>query len=143
MIISPFTTPIAQASYDSMRKEGVENERVGNIHFAIQMANMVAHTATPLYMTSMSNPHIMSYAYKGLPAERFGIAKAMSSRKEFQMMSSKSYQMGSVAARRFGPRAANIAGKFAVRAVPGLGWAMLAYDAYDLVANQRLFGIQL
>ena len=40
-------------------------------------------------------------------------------------------------------KAAHMAGRVAFRAVPGLGWAMLAYDVYDLIANDRLFGVNL
>jgi len=150
MIISPFTTPLAQRSYDRARADPSELEgRAGGIHFGIQMGNLLAHTSMPLILTRMSNPHIMSYAYKGLDAAKFGTAAAIRSRKEFQMASSAAFRMGESAGAfamkgtRFAGKGARFGGKFAVRAVPGLGWAMLAYDAYDLAANRRLFGIQL
>jgi len=150
MIISPFTSPIAQRSYDRIRDDPSELEgRTGGIHFGIQMGNALAHITMPLLLTRTSNPHIMSFAYKGLDASKYGIAAASRSRKEFQIASSRAFQMGesfgafAMKGTKYAPKAARFGGKFAVRAVPGLGWAMLAYDAYDLAANRRLFGIQL
>jgi len=105
---------------------------------------MFSHTAVPISLTRMSNPHILSYGYAGISAERYGIAAAISDRKAFQMASSPAYQLGSRLGKRAGLKAgARVTGRIAARAIPGLGWAMLAYDAYDLVANQRLFGVQL
>ena len=141
MIIPVVTTPWAQWSMDSMKDDGFGTS--GNAplaHVGIQIGNVVAHTSMPLYLTSMSNPHVMSYAYKGLDPMRFGMKNAMKSRKEFQMMSSQAYRLG---AKIGGRRAAHTAGRIAFRAVPGLGWAMLAYDVYDLIANDRLFGVNL
>jgi len=144
VIVDIFTRPWAQWSYDLMKEEG-PGERAGQplAHLVIQAANVAANVAPAMILTSMSNPHVMSYAYKGLDPMKFGMKTAMKSRKEFQMASSRSYQIGEAALKRFGPRAAKTGGKFAFKAIPGLGWALLAYDAYDLVANQRLFGIQL
>jgi hypothetical protein len=137
MIISPMAD---YALRIADRQDGQNNpSMIAGIH----AVNAVANLALPVTMTSMSNPHFMSYAYKGLPAETFGIQRAIDSRRNFQMMSSKSYQIGSKAAARLGPKAAHIGGKFAVKAIPGIGWAMLAYDAYDFVVNRRLFGIRL
>ena len=114
------------------------------MHFTAQMVNVVTHTAGPLYMTSMSNPSIYSYAYAGISAERYGIAANVADRKAFQMASSPAYQAGEKFGKRLGLKTgARTAGRFATRAIPGLGWAILAYDAYDLIANQRLFGVQL
>ena len=150
MIISPFTTPIAQRSYDRIRDDQTSLEgREGNIHFGIQMGNIMAHISTPIILTRMSNPHIMSYAYAGLDPEKFGTKAAVRSRKEFQMASSRAFRMGEtiggtmMKGTRYAGRAAKVGGRFAVKAIPGLGWSMLAYDVYDLAANRRLFGIQL
>jgi hypothetical protein len=144
MIVDLFTRPWAQWSYDHMREYG-PGERAGQplAHLVIQAANVAANVAPAMILTSMSNPHYMSYAYKGLDPMKFGMKTAMRSRKEFQMASSRSFQIGETALKRFGPRVAKQGGKFAFKAIPGIGWALLAYDAYDLVANQRLFGIQL
>jgi len=141
VIIPVITTPWAQWSMDSMKDDGFGTE--GNAplaHAGIQIGNLVAHTSMPFHLTRMSNPHIMSYAYKGLDPERFGMKTAMKSRKQFQMMSSQAYRLG---AKVGGKKAAHMAGKVAFRAIPGLGWAMLAYDVYDLIANDRLFGVNL
>ena len=150
MIISPFTTPLAQRSYDRARAEPSELEgRAGGIHFGIQMGNLLAHVSMPLILTRMSNPHIMSYAYEGLDAAKFGTAAAVRSRKEFQIASSRAFRMGesiggyAMKGTKYAGRGARLGGKMAVKAVPGLGWSMLAYDVYDLAANRRLFGIQL
>ena len=150
VIISPFTTPVAQRSYDRIRKNPSELEgRTGGIHFGIQMTNALAHIAMPLMLTSMSNPHIMSYAYGGLDASKFGIAAATRSRREFQMASSRAFQIGESIAgyamkgTRYARPAAKMGGRVAVRAIPGLGWSLLAYDVYDLAINKRLFGIKL
>ncbi len=133
------TSPFAQWALDhASRDDGEPNNPA--MYFGILGITAVADTAVPVYMTSMSNPHIMSYAYPGLPPERFGMKKSIASRKQFQMMSSKSYQLG---ARIGGKRFAQTAGRVAFRAVPGLGWAMLAYDVYDFIANDRLFGVKL
>jgi len=150
MIISPFTSPLAQRSYDRARADPSELEgRAGGIHFGIQMGNLLAHVSMPVILTRMSNPHIMSYAYEGLDAAKFGTAAAVRSRKEFQIASSRAFRMGETVGTfatkgtRFAGKGARLGGKFAVKAVPGLGWGMLAYDVYDLAANRRLFGIQL
>ena len=150
MIISPFTTPVAQRSYDRIRSDQTSLEgREGGIHFGIQMGNIMAHISTPIILTRMSNPHIMSYAYAGLDPSKFGTMAAIRSRKEFQMASSRAFRMGEslggyvMKGTKFAGRAGRIGGRFAFKAVPGLGWSMLAYDAYDLAANRRLFGIQL
>jgi hypothetical protein len=36
-----------------------------------------------------------------------------------------------------------IGGKIGARLIPGAGWAMLAYDAYDLTVNRSLWGFDL
>jgi hypothetical protein len=46
---------------------------------------------------------------------------------------SPAYKVGA----RFGGR---IGGKIAGRAIPFVGWAMLAYDVYDVVVNRSLWG---
>jgi len=166
VIIPVITTPWAQWSMDSMKDDGFGTS--GNAplaHVGIQIGNVVAHTSMPFYLTRMSNPHIMSYAYKGLDPMRFGLKAAMSSRKEFQMMSSQAYRLGAKigehiawptkhpvflpgskqgqAALKSMRKGARIGGRVGFRAIPGLGWAMLAYDVYDLIANDRLFGVNL
>jgi len=35
---------------------------------------------------------------------------------------------------------AKVGGKVGARLIPGLGWAMLAYDAYDIAVNRSLWG---
>ena len=39
--------------------------------------------------------------------------------------------------------AAKLGGKLAGRFVPGVGWALLAYDVYDIAANRSLWGFDL
>jgi len=144
MITPVFTTPWAQWSYDTVREDGISSDEEVFIHGYLQMTNMFSHTAIPISLTRMSNPHILSYGYAGISAERYGIAAAVADRKAFQAASSPAYQLGSRLGKRAGLKAgARVTGRIAARAIPGLGWAMLAYDAYDLVANQRLFGVQL
>jgi len=144
MITPVFTTPWAQWSYDTVREDGISTDEEVFVHGYLQLTNMFSHTAVPISLTRMSNPHILSYGYAGISAERYGIAAAISDRKAFQMASSPAYQLGSRLGKRAGLKAgARVTGRIAARAIPGLGWAMLAYDAYDLVANQRLFGVQL
>ncbi len=36
-----------------------------------------------------------------------------------------------------------IGGRIGARLIPGVGWAMLAYDVYDIAANQSLWGFDL
>lgn len=150
MIISPITGRWAQWSYDKVMTDGPGKS--GNaplVHFGIQLGNIVAHVSTPLYLTRMSNPHLMSYAYKGLDPLKFGMKTAMASRKEFQTASSKAFRMGENVGRtmfkgtRYAGRGARVGGRVAFKAIPGIGWGMLAYDAYDLLANKRLFGVKL
>jgi len=163
MITPVFTTPWAQWSYDTAREDGISTDQEVMIHGYLQVANALSHTAIPISMTRMSNPHILSYGYAGISAERHGIAAAMADRKAFQRASSAAfkvgedigyhlgahYHMGDVSKKALAKRhlrgkaMAKIGGRIASRAIPGLGWALLAYDAYDLVANQRLFGVQL
>lgn len=38
---------------------------------------------------------------------------------------------------------AKIGGRIGSRLIPGVGWAMLAYDVYDIAANQSLWGFKL
>ncbi len=144
MIIPVLSTRWAQWSYDSAKDSGDAGNLLHPMHFTAQLSNVVTHTAGPLYMTSMSNPSIYSYAYAGVNAERYGIAANVADRKAFQMASSPAYRAGEKFGKRIGLKGgARTAGRIATRAIPGLGWAMLAYDAYDLIANQRLFGVQL
>ncbi|AXH79433.1 MAG: hypothetical protein [Circular genetic element sp.] len=158
MIISPFTNWGAQESYDylkSGKEPQTQREMFG--HFAIQMANMVTDIYPIAMLTSMSNPHRMAYLYEGVDAAKYGIRAAEASRREFQIASSRAYQFGSrfmVGANRImnapykiptkvTAKLARVGGKVGFRVIPGIGWAMLAYDGYDLVANRRLFGINL
>lgn len=144
MITPIFTTPWAQWSYDTAREDGISTDAEVFIHGYLQVTNMLSHTAVPIMLTRMSNPHILSYGYKGIDAATFGIQAAVRDRKAFQLASSPAYQAGKKFGSRIGLKAgARTTGRIAARAIPGLGWAMLAYDAYDLVANQRLFGVQL
>ena len=39
--------------------------------------------------------------------------------------------------------AAKLGGKLAGRLIPGVGWALLAYDVYDIAANRSLWGFDL
>ncbi len=144
MITPVFTTPWAQWSYDTAREDGISTDAEVFIHGYLQVANAFSHTAIPISLTRMSNPHILSYGYAGISAEKHGITAAIADRKAFQQASSPAYQAGKKFGTRIGLKAgARTTGRIAARAIPGLGWAMLAYDAYDLVANQRLFGVQL
>lgn len=147
MIVTPFTTPWAQWSYDEMKSGKVFRDDTGNedlAHLGIQLGNFVAHVSGPLYLTTTGRPHIMSHAYKGIDPMKHGFRAAMRDRKAFQIASSPAYQFGEKMGKRIGLRSgAKVAGRIGARLVPGLGWAMLAYDAYDLVANQRLLGVQL
>ena len=166
MIVDLFTRPWAQWSYDHMREYG-PGDRVGQplAHLVIQAANVAANVAPAMILTSMSNPHVMSYAYKGLDPMKFGLKAAMQSRKEFQIASSQAYQIGEAIGRHIAwpsdtgimvgnskkarraralmSKGGRIGGKVAFRAIPGLGYGLLAYDVYDLTVNQRLFGIDL
>ena len=36
-----------------------------------------------------------------------------------------------------------LGGRIAGRLIPGVGWAMLAYDVYDIAANRSLWGFDL
>jgi len=150
MIISPITGRWAQWSYDEVTNHGPGSS--GNaplVHMGIQLGNMVAHMSTPVVLTRMSNPNLMSFAYKGLDPLRFGTAAAVASRREFQMASSRAFRMGEniggtiFKGTRYASRGARLGGRFAFKAIPGIGWGMLAYDAYDLIANKRLFGVKL
>lgn len=38
---------------------------------------------------------------------------------------------------------AKVGGRVGARVIPGVGWALLAYDVYDVVHNQRLWGFDL
>jgi hypothetical protein len=144
MITPIFTTPWAQWSYDTVQERGISTDAEVFTHGYLQLANMLSHTAIPIHLTRMSNPHVMSYAYAGIDASKYGIKAAIADRRAFQIASSPAYQAGEKLAKRIGMKTgARTAGRIAARAIPGLGWAMLAYDAYDLVANQRLFGVQL
>ena len=166
MIISPITGKWAQWSYDELTENGFgESGNAPLAHVGIQLGNAVAQLALPIQLTRMSNPHLMSYAYKGLDPLKFGMKAAMASRKAFQMESSMAYRMGAKlgehiawptktpvflpgskqgkAALKAMQKGARIGGRVGFRAIPGLGWSMLAYDAYDLLANKRLFGVKL
>ncbi len=166
MIISPITARWAQWSYDQVSEKGFGKE--GNAplaHLGIQLGNAVAQLALPIQLIKSANPHVMSYAYKGLDPMKFGMKAAMASRKEFQLASSPAYRIGAKigehimwpsnapvflagtkkgkAATKAIAKGARLGGRAGSRLIPGVGWAMLAYDAYDLVANDRLFGVQL
>lgn len=145
MLISPITSPIAQWSYDQATEpENQMSKAEQTLHKSVMAGHFVASVAAPAFMITMSNAHVMSYAYRGLPVDRFGTAAHLASRREFQMMSSKSYTLGRTIGRKVGLKtAAHAAGKLAFRTIPVVGWALFAYDAYDLVANRRLFGVQL
>jgi len=166
VIISPITSRWAQWSYDEVSEKGFGQK--GNAplaHLGIQLGNIVAHTFLPIQLTRMANPNVMSYAYKGLDPVKFGMKAAMTSRKEFQIASSPAYRIGAKIgehimwpsnipvfipgtekgkiATRAMAKGARIGGRIGTKLIPGLGWAMLAYDGYDLVANRRLFGVKL
>jgi len=50
--------------------------------------------------------------------------------------SSTAYQIGE----RYGGK---VGGKIAGRAIPLVGWAMLAYDVYDLIVNRSIWGFDI
>lgn len=41
------------------------------------------------------------------------------------------------------PRADILRRRFLARALPGVGWALLAFDAYDVLFNRRFWGFKL
>jgi len=41
------------------------------------------------------------------------------------------------------PRQQYLARKMVARVLPGVGWALLAYDAYDLLVNQSIWGFKV
>lgn len=139
------TTPFAQWDYDRTRRESAAgNPQNPGWFMAVQSVNMVAYVAGPLWLTTLNRPNVMSYAYKGMDPMKVGFTTAMKDRRTFQRVSSPAYQLGKGAGKKLGMKTgAKVAGRIGARLVPGLGWAMLAYDAYDLVANKRLFGVEL
>jgi len=165
MIYSPFTNWGAQASYDHIRESGVKNNKELRAHVFMQSVNLLAEVYPIAHLTSMGNPAMISYGYKGIDAARFGIVAAQADRLAFQRASSPAYRLGAsigqhlawptsarilvgnskkaVAARAAMARGARIGGRIGFKVIPGIGWAMLAYDVYDLVANKRLLGINL
>ena len=144
MIIPVISTRWAQWSYDAAQDTGDRGNLLHPLHIAAQMSNVVTHTAAPLYFTSMANPSIYSYAYSGISAERYGIAANAADRKAFQMASSPAYLAGEKFGKKLGMKTgARTMGRIATRGIPVVGWAMLAYDVYDFIANDRLFGVEL
>jgi hypothetical protein len=157
VIYSPFTNWGAQASYDHLREYGVSTNREMWAHMLVQSANLAAEITPIAALTSMSNPAMISYGYRGIDAAKFGVAAAQADRLAFQRVSSRAYQIGSRAlvganAVMNAPyripasttaRLGRIGGRVGFRLIPGIGWAMLAYDVYDLLANQRLLGVNL
>lgn len=161
MMYSPFTNWGAQGSYDHISKHGLTNETL-KAHVFTQALNLVAEAYPIAKLTSMGNPAMVSYGYRGIDAARFGIQAAQAERLAFQRASSPAYRIGAKigehlawpnsrmlhyrnnpAARATIARGARIGGKIGFRVIPGIGWAMLAYDAYDLIANKRLLGVNL
>ena len=119
MITPVFTSPWAQWSYDTVREDGISTDEEVFIHGYLQMTNMFSHTAVPISLTRMSNPHILSYGYAGIIAEKFGIRAAIADRKAFQAASSPAYQAGKKLGTRLGLKGgARTAGRFAARAIP-------------------------
>jgi len=151
MIYSPVSRYLAQDSYERMKdgfsknpkKPMTPNEPL--LHFMIQTLNVVSHVGPALMMTSAANPNVRSYYYQG-PGKH-----------AYRATTSNAYRLGSSMARRMNtvmnypyriPKSAalkvgRIGGRIGTKLIPGIGWAMLAYDAYDLVANRRFFGVQL
>jgi len=151
MIYSPISRYFAQDSYERMRdgfsknpeKPMTPNEPL--YHFMIQGLNVLSHVGPSVMMTSAANPNVRSYYYQG-PGKH-----------AYRATTSQAYRMGSSVARTMNTvmnypyriptstalKVGRIGGRIGTKLIPGIGWAMLAYDAYDLVANRRFFGVQL
>jgi len=137
MIYSPITHYFGQDSYDRIREglpKGSEKPMTPNeplYHFMVQTINAIADVGPKVMLISSSTPNIASYYYQG------------PGKVAYRATTSPAYKAGFRAAKRFGPRAARVGGRIGTKLIPGVGWALLAYDVYDLVANKRLFGIEL
>jgi len=159
MIYSPITKYLAQDSYDRLRegfsknpdKPMTPNEPL--LHFMIQTLNVVSHVGPALMMTSAANPNVRSYYYQGPGKHAYRATTSNAYRlgatigKHLAWPGSARILVGNskkaVAARAAMAKGARIGGRIGSKAIPGIGWAMLAYDAYDLIANRRFFGVQL
>ena len=90
----------------------------------------VANIITPLMM--------IDAGYKGLPrhtATIFG-KYPWDTMYEYTTKASKATSLGT----KYGGK---VGGKLAGRLIPGVGWAMVAYDVYDVTVNRSLWGFDL
>lgn len=101
---------------------------VGNI---LLPAEMIMAGSRPLPVSSG-----ISYKIHTAPLAGGGGAYWLEPRFHYRHGASPAYKAGA----RVGGK---IGGRIGARLIPGLGWAMLAYDVYDVAVNQSLWGFDL
>ncbi len=62
----------------------------------------------------------------------------------YTQAASKAERIGGLAGKKvFGKAGVKLGARVGGRLIPGVGWALLAYDVYDIAANRSLWGFDL
>ena len=91
------------------------------------------------YLANIITPLMLIDAgYKGLPMHTATIygKYPWDTMYEYTTKASKATRLGT----KYGGK---VGGKLAGRLIPGVGWAMVAYDVYDVAVNRSLWGFDL
>lgn len=83
---------------------------------------------------------VYHYTTKASAAERFGAS--LGGRVHAQLLYNRGKGL-SVATRALRGPGYKIGGRIGGRLIPGVGWALLAYDVYDIAVNRSLWGFDL
>ena len=97
------------------------------LNIAAPLTLIQSGTKGTRYFTHLS----IGYSHLGYPMPRFN----------YITPASKATKLGAKIGGKVG--LTKIGGRIAGRLVPGLGWGLLAYDAYDVVVNRSLWGFDL
>ena len=101
-----------------------------------------AYMAAPTFLGNVWMPaQLISAGSRPLPVfEGLSYAKTVSG----WPMPRFHYFHGASPAYKAGARVGGkVGGRIGARLIPGLGWALLAYDVYDIAANRSLWGFDL
>ena len=119
-------------------KEAMESEKP---HVNLAGLGLLAYAAAPTFFGNVMLPfQLISSGLRPLPVFE-GVSFVRHSPYVKPMFN---YFHGASPAYKAGARVGGkVGGRIGARLIPGVGWAMLAYDVYDIAANQSLWGFKL
>jgi hypothetical protein len=119
--------------------EGMASEKP---HVVLATLGLAAYAAAPTFLGNIWLPtKLLSAGTRPLPVyEGISYVKTVTG----WPMPRFHYFHGASPAYKAGARVGGkVGGRIGARLIPGVGWALLAYDVYDVAANRSLWGFDL